>query len=192
MQKRVDSQLIKRLKNGDESAFNEVYYLFSEKIYQTAYRFLGDEDRCEDVVQETFISLWTSKEKLDVSGDLWLYVYVIAKRKSLDILRDVKKSFILSEKLMISMEELRNHTEDRILGDELQRITNEILDQLPRQQQTVFQLSRVGGLSHQEIAQKLSISKNTVKNHTAQALKTLRLKIQDYTSVVIFLLFFIK
>ena len=176
----IESEVIQRLRDGDEGAFNEVYAQFSSKIYKVAYRILQDSTQSEEILQETFISLWVNKEKLDISGDLWVYLFVIAKRKSFDILRDVKKSQVLQDWLVNTFDELKNSTEEKIIVDELQRITDSILDSLPGQQQKIYRLCRLENLSHSEIASKLNISTNTVKNHMVQANRTLKLKLQYY------------
>lgn len=190
MHKYVDNRVILRLAEGDEKAFNEVYALFCHDIYGLAYRYLQNSDQSEEVLQETFISLWLSREKLLASGDIWNYLYVIAKRKSLDILRDIKKSRVLSEKLIFAFPESKNYVEEKILADELGRFTDAIIDKLPEQQKKVYHLSRSEGLSHAEIADRLKISPNTVKNHMICANKTLRLKLQYLVLIVILFEFF--
>lgn len=182
MQKLVDSHCIQELILGDEFAFSLIYDQYSEKIYRLAFRFLKDKEQSEEIVQETFINLWLSKEKLDPDGNLWLYLYVIAKRLSLNTLRDVYKSIDLIEKLLYNINEACNNTEEDILAHDLEQYTKTVIDKLPKQQQLIFRLSRVEGLTHQEIAERLQISPNTVKNHMVEALKTIRahLKYADH------------
>lgn len=170
----VDVDAISRIMAGDESAFTSVYELYSEKVYRLAFRFLKDRGQSEEIVQEAFINLWLSREKLDAEGDLWLYLYVISKRLSLNTLRQIGKSSHLVEKLLTQLSELQNTTEEEVLAHDLEHYAGEIIGKLPPQQQLVFKLSRVEGLSHKEIAEQLRISPNTVKNHMVEALKTLK------------------
>jgi len=180
--KLVDSNTIERLIAGDGSAFTAVYELYSEKIYRLAFRFLKDKQQSEEIVQETFINLWLSRDKLNAEGNMWLYLYVISKRLSLNALREVGKSSILVEKLLHQISELQNTTEEEVLAHDLEHYAGKLIEKLPRQQQIVFKLSRVEGLSHKEIAEQLHISPNTVKNHMVEALKTLKsqLKYSDF------------
>ncbi|SMD14002.1 RNA polymerase sigma factor [Pedobacter nyackensis] len=178
MQRLFDSHDILRLRSGDEAAFRLVYDYFSEQVYRLAFRFLKNEEQSEDIVQEAFLSLWQSREKLDEHGNMWLYLYVITKRLCLNSIRDIHKSAELFEKLLVNIQQAHNHTEEAILVSDLERYTEVLVGGLPPQQQIVFDLSRTQGLSHHEIAQRLNISPSTVNNHLVQALKTLRTKLQ--------------
>jgi RNA polymerase sigma-70 factor (family 1) len=180
--KLIDSNSIKQLIEGNEEVFTAVYEQYSEKVYRLAFRFLKDKALSEEVVQETFINVWLSREKLDPEGNMWLYLYVVAKRLSLNSLRQACRSNDFVENLLNFMEE-QNSTEEEVLARDLEQFTDKIIEKLPRQQQLVFKLSRVEGLSHKEIAEQLHISPNTVKNHMVEALKTLRSHLR-YSDVI--------
>lgn len=190
--KLVDGNAIQQLIAGDESAFTAVYELYSEKVYRLAFRFLKDKEQSEEIVQETFINLWLSREKLNREGNMWLYLYVISKRLSLNALRQVGKSSHLFENLLRHISELQNTTEEEVLAHDLENYAVKLIEKLPRQQQLVFKLSRVEGLSHKEIAEQLQISPNTVKNHMVEALKTLKmhLKYSDFLYLVVLFIHF--
>jgi RNA polymerase sigma-70 factor (family 1) len=189
----ADSHDIQQLIKGNESTFNFVYALYSKQVYNLAFRFLKEKELSEEVVQETFINLWISRKKLDANGNLWLYIYVIAKRLSLNTLREIYKSESFFNQLIHQITELHNGTEEDILGHELEKFTTQIIQKLPKQQQLVFKMSRVDGLTHNEIALRLQISPNTVKNHIGEALKTIKadLKRSDLLYFVA-LIYFIK
>jgi len=180
--KLIDSNSIKQLIEGNEDVFTAIYEQYSEKVYRLAFRFLKDKALSEEVVQETFINVWLSREKLDPEGNMWLYLYVVAKRLSLNSLRQACKSNDFVENLLNFMEE-QNSTEEEVLARDLEQFTDKIIERLPRQQQLVFKLSRVEGLSHKEIAEQLHISPNTVKNHMVEALKTLRSQLR-YSDII--------
>ncbi|SHN29329.1 RNA polymerase sigma factor [Mucilaginibacter sp. OK098] len=180
--KLIDSNSIRQLIDGNEDVFTTVYEQYSEKVYRLAFRFLKDKALSEEVVQETFINVWLSREKLDPEGNMWLYLYVVAKRLSLNSLRQACKSNDFVENLLNFIEE-QNSTEEEVLARDLEQFTDKIIEKLPRQQQLVFKLSRVEGLSHKEIAEQLHISPNTVKNHMVEALKTLRSQLR-YSDII--------
>lgn len=190
--KLVDGNAIQQLIAGDESAFTAVYELYSEKVYRLAFRFLKDKEQSEEIVQEAFINLWLSREKLNADGNMWLYLYVISKRLSLNALRQVGKSSSLVENLLHQISELQNTTEEEVLAHDLEHYAEKVIEKLPRQQQLVFKLSRIEGLSHKEIAEQLQISPNTVKNHMVEALKTLKthLKYSDFLYLLIIFIHF--
>lgn len=182
----VDTSTIRRLIAGDELAFRRVYDFHSEQVYQLAFRFLKDTAWSEEIVQDVFLKLWLNREGLDEQGNIWLYLYVITKRLCLNKLREVRKSAMLLEQLMRNMEVAGNQSEEQLMANELERHAQRLISSLPKQQQLIFKLSREEGLTHNEIAQKLGLSPNTVKNHMVQALKTLKSTLQQsgYTYVL--------
>ena len=173
---------IQLLREGNQLAFKVIYKQFSNRIYKLAFRFLKDREQSEEIVQEVFIKLWLNREKLDPTGDLWLYLYVIGKRLCLNELRVIHKSQSLFERLLVNIEEENNSMEEQIMASDTERLVNIFIDKLPKQQQTIFRLSRNESLSHNEIALKLNISQNTVKNHMVKALKTLKKSLQFLNS----------
>lgn len=180
---------IRRLIAGDEKAFKKVYDLYSEQVFQLALRFLKDTEWSEEIVQEVFLRLWVNHKKLDAAGNMWLYLYVIAKRLSLNRLRQVRNSALHMDQLMINMATASNQTEEAILVADMERYTQKVITSLPKQQQLVFNLSRMEGLSHKEIAERLGISPNTVKNHMVEALKTLKASLNhSYFLAILFYL----
>lgn len=190
MQKDLGSDTIRRLIMGDQAAFEKIYDLCSEKLFRLAFRFLKDDEQSEEIVQEAFIQLWLNREKLDPEGNVWLYLYVIGKRLSLNQLRTLSQSKIYTEKLLAHFEETHNTTEEVVLAHDLELIAERVIGDLPRQQQIIFRLSRVEGYSHQEIADQLNISTNTVKNHMGTALKTIKARLSDCGLLCLFFFFF--
>jgi len=170
----IDSSTIRRLIGGDEIAFRSLYDCHSEQVYQLAFRFLKDTAWSEEIVQDVFLKLWLNREGLDKDGNIWLYLYVITKRLCLNKLREIRKSAMLFERLMSTIEIAGNAPEERLVAEELEQQAQRAISRLPKQQQLIFKLSREEGLTHKEIAQRLGISPNTVKNHMVQAIKTLR------------------
>ncbi|MEO3407788.1 RNA polymerase sigma-70 factor [Mucilaginibacter sp. CAU 1740] len=190
MGKSINSNHIQQLIAGDEAAFDAIYEAYSSKVYRLAYRFLKDGQQSEEIVQECFINLWTNRQRLNAEGDMWLYLYVIAKRLSLNSLRQICQSRELSDKLVNHIATVHNDTEEEMLVSDLEQYTERIINKLPRQQQLIFRLSRVEHLSHKEIADQLQISPNTVKNHMVEALKTLRSQLQYSDLIFMLALFF--
>ncbi|MEX8546591.1 MAG: RNA polymerase sigma factor [Mucilaginibacter sp.] len=184
----VDSSCICQLRAGDEPAFAAVYERYGEKVYRLAFRFLKDRAQSEEIVQETFIKLWLTKSQLDPQGNLWLYLFVIAKRLSINALRQHNQSADALGQFATRMVETHNVTEEQIIAHDLEQFTEKILQKLPNQQQQVFKMSRREGLTHKEIAERLHISPNTVKNHMVEALKTLKsyLKYADFICLILF------
>ncbi|MEJ2903198.1 sigma-70 family RNA polymerase sigma factor [Pedobacter panaciterrae] len=102
------------------------------------------------------------------------YLYTITRTLALNALRDLATLQRAIDALWTDMEKVINETEESLLLSDLRQFTESALVQLPPQQQLIFRMSRYQGLSYDEIAEQLHLSRNTVKNHLIAALKTLR------------------
>lgn len=169
-----DAKLIAGLRNSEEPVFAIVFNIYKVKLYSFAWRFLKHRELCEEIVQETLINLWTNRLNLDSTYPLGPYLYTIARRLTLNALRNAATAGAAREKLWVDLQEAHNETEETILLADLQEFTEQAVAKLSPQQQAVFKLSRYEGLNHEEIAERLNLSKHTVNNHLVEALKNLR------------------
>lgn len=169
-----DADLILRLKAGDEHAFKTVFDTWFKKLYYFSFRYLKNREYAEEIVQETMLQLWVTREKLDPRYPISPYLYTIARRLSLNSLRQIATSKSASERHYANLKDAVNTTEEALALAELRKITEEALLLMPKQQQQVYRMSRNEGLSLDEIASVLGIAKNTVKKHLSEALKVIR------------------
>lgn len=174
-----------RFLEGDAMAFRKAFDFYFPIILRYAMSKCGDREDAEDIAQEAFTLLFLHREKIFSTVDIYPYLFVITKRLCLVYFR---KKIIGTEALpMDAGEELSVSfdMETQLNYAELSNVLNKIILSLPAQQQEVYRLSRLEDLPHQEIAEHMGISKNTVKNHLLVATKTVRLKLQK----IYFLLF---
>ncbi|KLT63690.1 RNA polymerase sigma factor [Pedobacter sp. BMA] len=166
-----DNDLLLRLKNGEHTAFTEIYNRFWEKMMNHAVKLTKSEDEAADIVQEIFVSIWNRKESLEVKGPLAAYLIKSVRNLSLKYIEKNihKENFI--ERLGYHFENTTAQTEDDISVKELQENIDTAVSKLPGKMRQVYVLSRDEQLSHKEIAQKLGISELTVKKQINNALK---------------------
>lgn len=175
------------LAGGDTAVFEQVYDHYAEQVYKLAFLFVKDNGWSEDIVQEVFVRLWKHREKLDVAGNIWLFLYVLTKRQALNKLREIRHTQTSLERLYLRLESQEPMCPNDLEVSELEQHIFKAMQSLPPKQQLVFKMSRIDGLSHSEIAQKLQISQHTVKNHIVEALKSLREQLNktDYRYLLI-------
>lgn len=185
-----DFTLLSQLRDGKESAFQSVYQLHHQKIYQFSRSFLKDAALAEDVFQETFLNLWVNKARINPELAIEPLLFTICRRLIIDAFRKATASDRQRQTLIQQMAETDNATEDKILYRDLMQFTESAIANLPQQQQTVFRLSRFEGLSYDEISEMMSISRNTVKNHLIVASKKLKMALvaQGVLSILLALL----
>lgn len=169
-----ERKIIIDLKAGDELAFRKVFDLHFHKLYLFCFRFLKSKQHAEEVVHDALLNVWINRNRIDIERSILPYLHTITRRLALNALRDIATSQKAMDELWLNMERLSNETEEMVLLNDLRQFTESAVITLPAQQQLVFRMSRYEGLSYDEIAKLLNLSRNTVKNHLVAALKTLR------------------
>lgn len=173
----ISPDLLARLKKGEMQAFDKVYKLYCHKLYSFVLKMVKNEADTDDIVQEIFVKIWESRDKLDNYQLLSSYIFTIAYNSSIDLLRKRINSHKYIEHLKKSTVLLQ--TPDGTQEVEYNEFLNQlerIISSLPERQKQVYLLHREQGLTYPEIADRLSISKNTVENHMGKALSSLRQK----------------
>lgn len=182
-----DVSLLKALRLGDQLAFKTLYQKYSGPLYVHAYKKLGDREVVKDIIQEVFLSLWEKRETLIVQGCFSTYLFCAVRYKIIDVISakytaDKHRQF----QSFLNMQSTPTDylTRERVLA----AIINKEVESLPPRMREVFQLSRSQHLSHQEIAQKLGISTQSVRSHIKNALRILRVNLGTVYPLMIFFL----
>jgi RNA polymerase sigma-70 factor (ECF subfamily) len=168
-----DNILVSGVKKNSQEAFKHLYNRYKRIIYYFSLKYLGTPEEAEEVVQVVFISLWQHRRMLDESKPVKSYIYRSAVNCIYNNLKKkaVRRKFVLSE--LQKPESSSNPYEDIFYHDLDERI-DMIISSLPASQQKIFNLSRSGGLTSTEIAEKLHISIRTVENQIYRAKKILK------------------
>ena len=174
----LSTEQIKGFREGNELAFRYIYLHFSTKVYAFAFSFLKERQQSEEIVQETFLALWENRQKFDENRALEPYLFTIAKRLILDQLRKVVSTSTMRAKLLAIIEKQHNETEEQIIFSDMLVFAERAINELPKQQQTVFRLSRVEGLSYEEIAAAMDCPIGTVRSRIFRARESIATKIK--------------
>lgn len=177
----LDSELYQLVKEGNKTAFEIIFDRYWKRLFAYAFRIYKDENKCEDIIQEMFISLW--EKSLDTNIlNLEAYLIRSVKYKIANHIRDLKFTPIHHEILQNMPNILKpdNHMEYEEFEKE---IFNEI-KKLPPKCQQVFMLSRFEDYTNPEIAEELDISIRTVEKHISNALKFLKSTIENHHIVI--------
>jgi RNA polymerase sigma-70 factor, ECF subfamily len=178
-----DSDLLHRYCEGEENAFQEIMDRYKNSLYAFLRQFLNRHDLVEDVFQETFLQLYTSRESFDASRPLRPWLFTIAANKAKDALRKSQRHATVSIGTIsssddMSFEEVLNVlTHDNELPTvELERQetatkVNRIITNMPENLREILILAYFNRFSYKQMAEMLSIPIGTVKSrlHTAVA-----------------------
>ncbi|TYR33628.1 RNA polymerase sigma-70 factor [Sphingobacterium phlebotomi] len=184
----TDKELVSLLKEGNKEAFAEIYDRYAMPIYYKVNQILRDEEMSKDLVQELFTAIWTHADNLWDDANLSGYLYVASRNRVLKLIQKGKtKSDYLAELGKYSST-VSYDTLDKLDEKELMLLVMEEIAKLPLKMREVFQLSRLEDLSHKEIAARLQISEATVRKQIQYALRILKSKLANYSSLGILLL----
>jgi RNA polymerase sigma-70 factor (family 1) len=181
----TDQKIIQRFIVGDEQAFSVIYNQYHQSVYHVAWTYLRDEGLAEDVVQDSFILLWKSRKNLGEVKDIGAYLYVIGRNRAVRILENLEN--IRKRDQVVGMLQV-NHQIDRgqdLPESTIKELVQEALQQISPQQRTVFELNRLEGLSREEVADKMGLSKATVNVHLTIALKKVRAFLVDRLEILV-------
>lgn len=166
----------------DEAAFEKLFYEYHQKLYFYFRKQTQSEFMAEELVQLTFIKLWKHLDRLSDEVSISSQIFRIARTTLIDTLR---KEAV--EREALQQAELPGEhafTENTVYAHYLQEDIRAAIEQLPPVRKKVFQLSRIQGLSYQDIARELSISTKTVEDHLSKATKHLKLLLR-YSHVLL-------
>lgn len=181
------NELLIKLRKGDQLAFAEIYNLYRGKMYTYACNLCKSTETAEEIVQEVFIRIWQKKEQINTEMNFAAYLKKVTLNHVLNNLKKVARDRRLQEELFIYIEAIRNTTEDNLLEKELLKTHDQAIALLPPQKKLIYQMSRNEEMTHEQIAEKLNISKNTVKNHMVEATKFIRSYVSKHGSIICFL-----
>ena len=171
-----------RMASGDETAFAEIFYYYVPRIQPFIKKMARSEEVTEEIVQDVFISLWKNREKLGEINNYAAYIFTIATNKTYNYLKVKAREAKRLQELSMGEKDFTNNTIETIDLNQSQHLINHLVNQLTPQKRLIYKLTREEGLSHDEIAQQLNVSKNTVKNHLVETLRFLRENMQSAQS----------
>lgn len=178
-----DLSLVVSLKHGDKKAFEAIFNKYKSKLYFYALGYLQSKEEAEEVVQNAFVSLWEYRQMLNELLSIKNFLYKCVINHIYNHLKHeaVHKKF-LTYTLSVH-DEADDQLEEDVLFNDLQRNLTSLIEYLPPQQQIIFKMSRIEGLPHSEIAQKLGLSIRSVENQVYRALKFLKENLKAASSL---------
>jgi RNA polymerase sigma-70 factor (ECF subfamily) len=169
-----DQQLLNLLRADNVAAFNAIYERYSKPLYLYILSKLETGEISKDVLQDLFVSLWEKRKQLHISESLKSYLYQSARHKVIDIYRKNTsyRKYLqqLTEHFDAQPETITEAVDYKAKNQEIL----EAINHLPERMKEIFMLSRLEHQSIEQIAQRLGLSQQTVKNQITKALKILR------------------
>ena len=186
----VDEQLlVKRARQGDLAAYDELVRRYQERIYATVYHMTSNHEDANDLAQEAFIKAFQALKSFKGGSSFYTWVYRIAVNKTINFLKQRRnKAQISLNDLDFTAEHdpelvalISEKTPRREINlSELQERLNMAMQKLSEPHRLVVTLHDVQGLSHEEIAEIMDCNIGTVRSRLFYARQQLQAYLSDY------------
>lgn len=176
----TDEELIHRFQQGDEYAYLELVNRYRDRLMNFAYRFLGNEEDAEDIVQDTFVKLYTHKHFYRSIARFSTWIYTITANLAKTELRKRKRRKVSYLSQMGTEEKdfdlpTEDTTDDYAEGRFTEAQIQDAIQKLPLHFRTAVILRDIQELSYEEISNILDVPLGTVKSRINRA----RLQLQE-------------
>ena len=166
--------LMEKVKAGDQQAFRQLFGLYRDKLLSYSYRITKHEAAAEEIVQDVFLKIWTGRHQVDTSRNINAYLYKITEHLALNYLKKLARDRKLQEKVTAFFQDRHTQTEDAVIYQDYEALLQKAIISMPPQRKKIFEMSRKECLTHEEIADRLHISRHTVRNQIIAAVETVR------------------
>lgn len=170
----MNSNLIIRLREGDETCFQEIYELYHFKVFCFVKKYTSQLADSEDVTQNVFIHLWKYRNKLDPTTELEAILFKSSKQEISRWYKKQNRIFsVEDEKLVAELDSVPD--EDDYVSSRIEKIQI-LLNQIPERRRKIFTLHKFEERSYKEIAVEMNMSPGAVANQISKTLEFLKKK----------------
>lgn len=183
-----ERDLVLKVALGDEYAYKELFRYYWGRVYSIALHYAKVPEVAEDAAQEVFAQIWLKRGLLIDVEEFRAYLFAIARNLIYNKLRSTVFAGNYNDYLKEYFADASAGPEKLLELKETNQFFEDIISKLPPQQQKVFRLSRFGGLTHSQIAERTGLSKRTVKNYIVSAILFLRSRLDEHSGTVFILI----
>lgn len=161
-------KLWENIKKGDVQALNSLHARYFHQMCLFAHKTVNDNQTIENIVSDCFIKLWENRKKIEIKTSLKSYLYQVLRNQIIDHYRSKQENLELMQELPNIASEAEFNEQERYAK------LYKAVSKLPEQRKIILELAVFESLTYQQIADKLNISKNTVKTQIARAYRFLK------------------
>ena len=176
------------LRTGNHKAYELLFTQWYAPLCEYAFTILNNAMEAEDIVQKMFCKLWEQRSQVEIHTSIKSYLYRMVHNDSLNRIKQQKAREEHHQYLVSISNATIEDTSNMLIHNELEQKIKIAIENLPPRCREVFILSRYHYLSYSEIAEKLNIANHTVEKQITNALRLLRIELQDYLIIITILL----
>jgi RNA polymerase sigma-70 factor (ECF subfamily) len=169
-----EQQLLNGLKQGDQSCFDRLYHLYSERLYVNLLKLVKHPETAEEILQDIFIQVWEKRTTIEIHTSIRAYLFRIGENKVYDFYRKVRRDKLLYANVKATASEQYTHIEESLLFRENEQLLHAAVASLPPQRRQVFELCKLQGQTYEQVGNLLGISTSTVNDHIVKATRSVR------------------
>ncbi|WP_186755045.1 RNA polymerase sigma factor [Echinicola salinicaeni] len=175
----IDIGLFERVRKGDKSAFDALYYKYWELLYGSAYARIKSVDLAQDIVQEIFIDIWNRRNKLVIMSDPKVYLLTAVKYKVFRFIDKMRRQ----ETLQNSRIELLSEENNLLEFEEIYERIEVCLEKFSETHKTIFRLNKLEGFNAKEIGLQVGMATQSVHNIISKTTKVVKKELKGYYSI---------
>lgn len=183
-----ESELIAKLKQGSEKAFNALYAMYARRLYAFCMEYTKSREDTEEIVQDAFMWLWKNRENIRQEKTIKNLLFLRVRHFLINAWRS-RMGEPVFEDYVNYLNMPSGDTSDKLEYDEFRHNIVKIINELPKTQAKVLRMARLEGFRNKEIAEMLHLSEQTVKNALSLGLKYLKTKVPYIGMMVLLALF---
>ena len=164
-----EKALLAQAATGDRKAFTQLYSAQIDNVYNYIFLFTKSKEETEEILQDVFVRIWEKRENLKKVDSFKNYLYKAAKNKLISQMRHLQIRYRVLSEIKRNKAAIQPTTNDEVDYKEYYRVVQMAIEKLPPKRKLIFRLNTENGLSHDEIAEQLQISKSVVKNQLYKA-----------------------
>lgn len=169
--------------HGDQRAFKRMFHLFYGKLLSLARYYVHSNELAEEVVNDVFVKVWNTRQKLVEVKKLESYLYTLVKNHSLNQIRSGSGYQIMTiDNVDLEIRAIHKNPEEQLLSKEMMSVFEGSVAALPQKCNLVYRMVKDDQMSYKEVAKMLDISVKMVEKHVGTALKRIRHDMDDYTN----------
>ena len=180
-----EKEILIRLLQGDELAFEKIYRLYSPGLYGKLLKLLKSVPQTEEILQDVFLKIWEYRASIDPEKSFRAFLFKIAENKAYDFFRKASRDKKFEAELIALSTLNYMALEEFVADDEKSVLLENAIHKLPPQRQQVFRLCKLEGKSYREVSELLGISLSTISDHIVKATKSVRDHLESSNSVVL-------
>jgi RNA polymerase sigma-70 factor (ECF subfamily) len=173
-----DTKLLQSLKSGDQSAFNTLYELYAASLTGYAAARLASLEEARDIIHDLFVYVWDERASITITTSFKSFLFAAVRYRIIDHIRKNITRREYAEMAQRLTADYIASTEDELTAKEIRQTLELAVNNLPSRTKEIYRLSRHRQLAIKEIASRLHLSEQTVKNQLTTALSYLRISLE--------------